>query len=281
MSETLTDRQPLREHIGELRTRLVRSMIVVVIGIGVAWFFHEQIFDWLMQPYTLAMKARHPDVPHYIEYRSLTEPLVVYLKASVVAGGLVVLPYVLFEVWQFIIPGLYKEERGVATWFLLATMVCFYGGVAFCRYLVLGPAVDVLLSIGATNTSASIMMNEYFDFSSRLLFVFGAVFELPVVISFLAFLGMVSHEWLLSKWRYAVVVMFVVSAVLTPPDPVSQTLLAIPLVILYFISVGIAWMFSKRRAAKLAAANGELGPGAFGTQHLESDRTDASGVADD
>lgn len=264
MTEELIDRQPLREHIGELRTRLVRSIIAIVIGIGVAWFFHEQLFDWLMQPYTNAMTAKHPDVPHYIEYRSLTEPLVVYLKVSIVAGTLLVLPYVLFEIWKFVIPGLYKEERSVATWFLLATMVCFYGGVAFCRYLVLGPAVDMLLSIGATNTSASIMMNEYFDFSSRMLFVFGGVFELPVVISFLAFLGMVTHTWLLSMWRYAVVVMFVVAAVLTPPDPVSQTLLAIPLVFLYFVSVGIAWMFAKKREAKSAAILADDGEGVTG-----------------
>ena len=243
-------RAPLREHIGELRTRLVRSMIVLVVAVLVAWFFHEQLFAWLMAPYTKAMQTKFPDVPHYIEYRSLTEPLVVYLKTSMVVGGLLGMPYVLYEIWKFVIPGLYKEERKLATIFLIATMICFFGGVLFCRYLVLDPAVQVLLGIGATNTNASIMMNEYFDFTSRILFVFGLLFELPVVISFLALMGMVSHTWLLSKWRYAVVIMVIVSAILTPPDPVSQMLLAVPLTVLYFVSVGIAWIFSKRRAAK-------------------------------
>lgn len=243
-------RAPLRAHIGELRTRLVRSMIVLVVAFLGAWFFHEELFAWLMSPYTKGMQAKFPDVPHYIEYRSLTEPLVVYLKTSMVVGGLLAMPYVLFEIWKFVVPGLYKEERKLATIFLLATIVCFFGGVLFCRYLVLDPAVQVLLGIGATNTNASIMMNEYFDFTSRILFVFGLLFELPVVISFMALMGMVTHTWLLSKWRYAVVIMVVVSAVLTPPDPVSQLLLAIPLTILYFISVGIAWIFSKRRGKK-------------------------------
>lgn len=255
MTEQEQTRAPLRAHIGELRTRIVRALVVVVLAVIAAWFFHEQLFDWFMAPYTASMQAKHPDVPQYLEYRSLTEPLVVYLKTSMIVGGLLAMPYVLYELWKFVLPGLYKEEQTLATSFLLATLVCFFGGVLFCRYLVLQPAVNVLLSIGATNTSAAIMMNEYFSFTSRMLFVFGLLFELPVVISFLAWMGIVTHTWLLQQWRYAVVVMFIVAAVLTPPDPVSQTLLAVPLVCLYFISVGIAWIFSKRRALKAVAVD--------------------------
>lgn len=256
--EEVQGRAPLRVHIAELRNRILRSLVVVVIAVIAAWAFHEQLFDWLMEPYTNSMKAKFPDEKHYIEYRSLTEPLVVYLKTAFTVGALAALPYVIFEIWRFVIPGLYKEERQLTTSFLVATILCFFAGVFFCRYLVLEPAVWVLLGIGATNTNAAIMMNEYFGFTSRLLFVFGLLFELPVVISFLAFMGLVTHTWLLKQWRYAVVLMFVVSAVLTPPDPVSQTLLAVPLVILYFVSVGIAWMFSKRRAAKRLGDEPEL-----------------------
>lgn len=247
-------RIPLREHIRELRNRLVRALIVITIAVFGAWAFHEQIFDWLMDPYTLAMKERHPDVPHYIEYRSLTEPLVVYFKSSVVAALLVTLPYALTELWLFVLPGLYKEERRMATGFLVSTMVMFYSGVAFCRYLVLGPAVSVLLSIGAANTNASIMMSEYFDFTTRMLLMFGIVFELPVVLSFLAFLGIVDYKWLLKQWRYAVVVMSIVAAVMTPPDPISQILMLLPLIGLYFVSVGVAYFFSRRREKKAVAA---------------------------
>lgn len=248
------ERAPLGEHLRELRTRLIRSMVVLVVAVLTAWFFHELLFDWLMEPYTNAMTKKHPDVPHYIEYRALTEPLVVYLKTSAIVGALVATPYVLYELWKFIVPGLYKEERRMATSFLLATLVFFFTGVLFCRYFVLGPAVGMLLSIGATNTSAAIMMNEYFGFTSRMLFVFGLLFELPVVISFLSFLGLISHRTLLKYWRHAVVVMFIVGATLTPPDPLTQVLLSVPLILLYFISVGVAWVFTTRREAKQAAA---------------------------
>lgn len=245
---------PLSEHLAELRTRLVRGIVVVVVAVVAAWFFHETLFEWLMEPYTIAMKNRHPDVPHYIQYRALTEPFVVYLKTSAIVGGLVAMPYLIYEMWRFVVPGLYKEERQMATSFLFATIVFFFGGVLFCRYLVLGPAVNVLLGIGATNTSAAIMMNEYFSFTSRILFVFGLLFELPVVISFLSFLGIITHRTLWKHWRSAVVVVFIVGAMLTPPDPLTQMLLSVPLVFLYFVSMGVAWFFTTRREARQAAA---------------------------
>lgn len=248
------ERAPLGEHLRELRTRLVRAIVVLVITVIAAWFFHETLFDWLMGPYTDAMKSKHPDVPHYIEYRALTEPLVVYLKTSAIVGALVATPYILYELWKFIVPGLYKEERRMATSFLLATLVFFFTGVLFCRYFVLGPAVGMLLSIGATNTSAAIMMNEYFGFTSRMLFVFGLLFELPVVISFLSFLGLITHRTLLKYWRHAMVVMFIVGAMLTPPDPLTQVLLSVPLSFLYFVSVGVSWFFTTRREARQARA---------------------------
>lgn len=244
-------RAPLVEHIRELRTRLIRSLVVVVVMVAGAWFFHEEFFDWLMAPYTRSMQEKFPDIPHYIEYRSLTEPLIVYFKASGVVGVIAATPYVLFEIWGFVVPGLYKSERQMAGSFLVATLFFFFGGVLFCRYFVMDPAVSMLLNIGATNTSASIMMQEYFSFTSRMLLVFGLLFELPVVISFLSFLGLVTHHTLLKYWRHATVVMFIVGAILTPPDPLTQALLSIPLVMLYFVSVGVSWMFTMRREAKL------------------------------
>lgn len=254
LSEEELQRAPLGEHLRELRTRLIRGIAALAVAVIVAWIFHEVLFDWLMQPYTKAMKAKHPDVPHYIEYRALTEPLVVYLKTSAIVGALAATPYILYEIWKFVVPGLYKQERRMATSFLIATLLFFTTGVLFCRYFVLGPAVGMLLSIGATNTSASIMMNEYFGFTSRMLFVFGLLFELPVVISFLSFLGLITHRTLLKYWRHAIVVMFIVGAMLTPPDPLTQVLLSLPLSLLYFVSVGVSWMFTTRREAKQARA---------------------------
>lgn len=255
----LDQRAPLRAHIGELRTRLVRSVLALTVGVIAAWFFREPLFDWLMQPYTKAMTERFPEDPtQYIEYRSLTEPIVIYLKTAFIGGLLGALPVILYQIWKFVVPGLYKEERSLATSFLLATVALFTTGVLFCRYLVLDYVVGFLLNFGASNTTPAIMMSEYFDFTSRILLIFGLLFELPVIISFLAFLGIVSHTWLYKQWRYAVVGIFILGAVLTPPDPVTQTMLAIPLIALYFASIGVAWFFDKRRERKAARERGEL-----------------------
>lgn len=279
-AQKLDARAPLRAHIGELRTRLVRAVAALFIGVIAAWFFRETLFDWLMQPYTKAMTERFPeDATQYIEYRSLTEPLVIYLKTSFIGGLLAAMPIILYQIWKFVVPGLYKEERSLATSFLLATVVLFIGGVLFCRYMVLDYVVGFLLNFGATNTTPAIMMSEYFDFTSRILLVFGLLFEMPVVISFLAFLGLVTHTWLFKQWRYAVVAIFIVGAVLTPPDPVTQTLLAIPLIILYFISIGIAWFFDKRRERKAARASGELKDDERGTTDLFAEQSETREAA--
>lgn len=252
MSEELLGTEtPLREHLIELRTRFIRMFVALLIAFGVAWFFHEQLFHWLMEPYSLAMKSMFPDQGQYIEFRSLIEPVVVYLKTSLLVGLIVVTPYLLLEIWNFVVPGLYARERKLGVRFLFFTLLLFYTGVLFCRYIVLDPAITVLLGFGSVDTSPSIMMQEYFEFTSKMLLLFGALFELPVVITFLALMGLITHEVLIKHWRIAVVTMFVVGAMLTPPDPLTQAALAVPLTFLYFVSIGIAWVITKsRREAK-------------------------------
>ncbi len=240
-------RLPVTEHLRELRTRVIVSMVAIVVGFGVAWAFHEQIFDWMMQPYGRAMLALHPEETEFIEYRSLIEPVVVYLKTSLLAGFIAVAPFVFLQLWLFVVPGLYEREKKMGIWFLLSSLVLFYGGVTFCRYVVLDPAIEVLLGVGAVNTSPNIMMQEYFAFTSRMLLVFGVLFELPVAISFLAMLGIVTHRGLIRNWRIAVVGMFVVGAMLTPPDPLTQVALAVPMLVLYVFSIAIAYMITKSR----------------------------------
>lgn len=241
------ERAPIVEHLRELKTRLIRMIVAIVLGFALCWFFHEELFAWLMEPYTLAMQTRFPELPQYIEYRSLVEPFIVYLKASLVGGVLLVVPYLLLELWLFVVPGLYAEEKKIGVAFLFFTVIFFFSGVALCRYFVLEPAVHVLLGIGATNTAPAIMMQEYFSFTTRLLFVFGLVFEMPVAISFLSMVGLITHHWLIKQWRIAVVIMTLGAAILTPPDPLTQIAMAVPLVLLYFLSIGIAYLFTKRR----------------------------------
>lgn len=253
--ELLGTEAPLAEHLRELRTRFIRMFVAVLIAFGVAWFFHEQLFSWLMEPYRLAMTKRFPEQTQYIEFRSLVEPVIVYLKSSLLAAIIAVTPYLLLEIWNFVVPGLYARERKLGVRFLIFTLILFYTGVAFCRYVILDPAIDVLLGFGSVDTSPSIMMQEYFDFTSRMLFIFGALFELPVVITFLALTGILTHEPLIRHWRIAVVVMFVVGAIMTPPDPLTQAALAVPLIALYGISIIIAWVITKSRRKEAGAVD--------------------------
>jgi sec-independent protein translocase protein TatC len=246
-------RLPFTEHLRELRTRTLRIVLYVVAGFGIGWAFHESLFLWLMEPYLDAIGAFDEDATG-ISFRSLIEPVVVYLKTALVFGALVAMPAVLTELWLFVAPGLYKNERRLAFPFLLASIVFFTGGAAFCRYVVLAPANFVLLGFGGDHATPVIMMEEYFSFTARLLFVFGALFELPVVVSFLSMVGILDHRFLIKHWRIALVAAFVIGAVLTPPDPLTQIALAVPLVILYGLSIVLAWMISRKRVEAAEAA---------------------------
>lgn len=247
-------RLPFSEHIRELRTRMLWAMGVVAAAFAVAWGFHEALFDWLMQPYGAAVGRVHPEAPQLLQYRSLVEPFIVYLKTSLMIAIIASMPWVFYQIWLFVAPGLYAREKRVALPFLLASIVCFFGGVAFCRYLVLELAIEVLLKMGGVNTSAAIMMQEYFSFTTVLLLAFGAFFELPVVIAFLSLLKFVTSAQLIKAYRYAVVAAFVIGAIMPSPDIFTQSALAVPLIVLYTVSIGIAWFIERARGTGGAAA---------------------------
>lgn len=258
MSQETTGTMTLMEHLRELRKRVVYAVIGFVIAAGVGWAFHAQVFEWLMEPYRRAMQDNYPELEHYIAFRSLIEPFVVYIKTSMAAGLILAGPWMLLQAWLFIGPGLHESERKMALPFLGATLFFFFGGVAFCRYLVLEPTMSVLIDIGIDSANPTIMMQDYFSFTSTMLFVFGLLFELPVVITFLSILELVTAAFLLKQWRMAVVITFIVAAVLTPPDPLSQTMLAVPMVILYMASIGVVFLIERsrdrRRAQETASA---------------------------
>ena len=265
-------RMPFLEHLRELRVRIIYSGIAIVAGFIGAWFFHEELFAWLMEPYELAIRAmpnplhefllsRVPDSGVSIDmeqvaiihYRGLVAPFFVYLKTALLTGVMLAVPILFWQLWRFIAPGLYASERRLAGPFIVGTTVFFFLGVFFCRYVVMEPAVGVLLSIGAQNTEPMIMMQDYFGLVARFLLVFGAVFELPIVVMFLALLGLVTHRTLIKYWRWALILSFIVGAMLTPPDPFTQMALALPLTVLYGISIGIAFVFARRREARIEA----------------------------
>jgi sec-independent protein translocase protein TatC len=180
---------------------------------------------------------------------------VAYLKLALLGGLILALPLILFQVWAFVSPGLYSKEKRYALPFVVSSCALFAGGAYFGWRFAFPIAFQWLLDfsgpVGTTGMSVqpTVMINDYVEFISSMLLVFGGIFELPVVVFFLSIAGIVTHTHLIKFFRYFIVIAFIIAAVVTPPDPMSQLLLAIPLCVLYGISIGIAWLFGRKRAA--------------------------------
>jgi sec-independent protein translocase protein TatC len=243
-------RMSIMEHLAELRTRLIYTIIAIFIGVIVCWFWVDQIFAFLMQPLQMAAPDGKLELAN-IHHKDLAEPVFAMLKTALVAGIFATSPFSLYQLWKFISPGLYTHEKKLAIPFVLLATIMFFGGAAFCYYLVLPYGYQFLMTFGVEISSeAQLMMSEYLGLTTKLLLVFGVVFELPVLAMFLSAMGVIDHKTLLKHWRAAVIGSFVLGAFLTPADPMTQMLLAVPLTILYFISVGVAFFFAKKREEK-------------------------------
>ncbi|MGM0555738.1 MAG: twin-arginine translocase subunit TatC [Myxococcota bacterium] len=237
-------RMSIIEHLGELRTRLLYSLIAIGVGAIVGWIWGEQVLAFLKLPLIESgMELEATDIHH----KGLAEPFYVMLKISLLAGVFMASPYVLYQAWKFVAPGLYADEKKIALPFVFVGTIFFFTGAAFCYYGVLPFGYRFLLEFGMQVSKPELMLEEYISLTTKLMFVFGAVFELPVFAMFLSALGVIDHNTLLKYWRGAVVGSFVLGAFLTPADPMTMMLLAVPLVILYFLSVGVAWLFARRR----------------------------------
>lgn len=240
------------EHLDELRSRLIKVVLAAMVGAGVAWFFREEVLGWLVGPFTEAWHltgfAERPQL-HFPNPAGL---FVAYLKLAIIAGLVMALPIIFYQLWAFIAPGLYSREKKFAIPFVIASTALFAGGAFFGMKVAFPLAFRYLLSYAGTHPdfdiNPTIMVDEYVAFISRMLLAFGAVFELPVLVFFLSVAGLVTHVHLIKFFRYFVVISFVLGAILTPPDLLSQFLLAIPLCLLYGISIGIAWLFSRSKA---------------------------------
>jgi sec-independent protein translocase protein TatC len=248
-------RMPLTAHLEELRTRLIRALIAVGIGFAISYGFSERLVAFLLRPLT----ALRPEEALVIG-TGVTDAFFTKLKVSFIAGVFVASPAVFYQAWQFIAPGLYEREKRVALPFSVAASFFFVAGAAFCYYLVFPVAfrffLDEFTSVGI---AAQIRVSEYLTFTSRMLLAFGATFELPVVTFFLARVGLVTHRTMLAWSRYAIVAIFVVAAVLTPgPDIASQMLMATPLLVLYTLSIGIAYLVARPRPESASEAEDEV-----------------------
>jgi sec-independent protein translocase protein TatC len=228
------------EHLGELRSVLVSSLIALLGLSVVAGFFSGPGLEWLVA-----------DVPvDHLMFLAPSEAFMTRMKLSFILGGLAAFPYIGFRLWRFITPGLFRRERGRIFPVAVSSAALFYGGVVFAYFLVVPVIIEFMLGFATERVQPMISVGAYFATISRLCLAFGLVFQLPVVILLLSLIGIVSPHLFLRQWRYAVVIIFVAAAVFTPPDPVSQVLMAAPLVVLYIGSALIAVVATRHRRRK-------------------------------
>ncbi len=252
------------QHFGELRSRLIKALLGTIPGIWLAWAYKEYLLDFLLAPLAQAWRKLGLGEPT-VHFSNPVDLFVAYMKIAGICGLLASSPWIFYQVWAFIAPGLYKRERFYAVPFVLASTIFFAGG-AFFGYAVVFPAgFETLLSLSGMLPSATIrvqptiMLDEYMTFATRMLLAFGVVFEVPVVVTFLALAGLVNWKQLLAFGRWWVVIASIIAAILTPPDVGSQMMMLVPLVVLYFLSVGIAFFFGPTPPPKVAADEAEVG----------------------
>ncbi len=243
-------RMPLTAHLEELRWRIVRALVAVMVGFCVAYAFAEPLVAFIVRP----LVALRPGQALIIG-TAVTDAFFTKLKVSFVAGVFLTSPVIFYQAWAFVAPGLYSQEKRLALPFSLAASFFFLLGAAFCYRFVFPVAYEFFLEqFASTSISPQIRINEYLSFTSRMLLGFGVTFELPVVTFFLARIGIITHRTLIGYWRYAIVVIFVVAAVLTPgPDVASQMMMATPLLLLYTLSIGVAYFFARTKPADALA----------------------------
>ena len=242
---------PFLKHLEELRSVLIQAAIGIAAGTSVCLMFSDQLVMFLTEP----LRAQFSSGGELIG-TGPAEAFMVKLKTAVACGVVLSSPYSFFQLWRFISPGLLEEEKKFTGPFVAATTGCFLLGILFCIEVVFPFAFQFFLSeFASINLTPSIRIGEYLSFAVTMALVFGLIFELPVVSYFLARIGILTSAWMKSTLRYAIVIIFIISAVLTPPDVVSQTLLAIPLLVLYGISILVVGSVEKRIQGKKSTAN--------------------------
>jgi len=249
-AELEESRMPFLAHLRELRDRVRNAAIFFVLAFGICFYYAEQIYDWLEVPIAdaWASNAKLKAVPFQMHFATLTEPFWVNMSIALWAGIFVASPFIFYQLWKFIAPGLYKRERKITIGFAGFSAVFFTGGALFCYHFVLGRIYEFLLGYASKDTTPTLMLQGYLDLSRDMMLAFGAVFELPLLILFLSMIGMVTHRGLWKFNRWFVVIAFIVGAILTPsPDVVSQILMATPMIALYNVSIVISYIVTRKR----------------------------------
>ncbi len=229
------EKKPFLEHLEELRKRLIRCLVAIAMGFLISYFFSEKAFLLLISPLRKAL----PEGGHLI-FTNLPEMFITYLKVALVMGIMLSSPVIFYEMWKFVAPGLYQNEKRYIIPFVLCSTILFVGGSIFGYFVVFPFGFKFFLGFANESVKALPSVKQYFSFAMKLLIAFGIVFELPVIAYFLTRIGLLTPAFLKNNRKYSIVVIFAVAAIFTPPDVMTQLMMAVPLIVLYEASIVVS-----------------------------------------
>lgn len=238
------------DHLEELRRRIIYSIIAVTVGFFACWRYADHIYQFMQQP---IMEALHRNrMPEKLVYLNPTEPFNLYLKVAFLAGLFVTSPFVLYQVWLFVSPGLYRHEKRYVFPFMFSTVALFLAGGIFGYKMVYPAALNFLIEYGK-QFQPMITIGEYTDLFLTIIIGMGIIFELPILVFFLSLMGIVTAAWMWRNLRYSILVIFIIAAIVTPTtDILNMCIFAAPMVALYVVSIAIAWLVPRQRRARQA-----------------------------
>lgn len=241
-AEEDTKTMGLLDHLNELRARLAKACLAVAIGFGICWVFVDPLFDTLIRP----LLAVLPEGTH-AQYTTLPEAFFTRMYIALVAGIFLASPAIFYQIWAFVAPGLYDEEKRYILPIAFLSAIFFIAGAVFCYFIVFPYAFRFFISFSTPDIVITPKVSDYLSFTIKLLFAFGLIFEMPIFTFFLARLGILTAGMMRKGRKFAIVGIFIVAAILTPPDVLSQVLMAVPMLLLYEISIGVAAIFGKKK----------------------------------
>ena len=254
----MADSNSFTSHFIELRTRLLNSLIFIFIVFIISYIFAEQIYNFLVEPYAKAVKDDL--VSRRLIFTALHETFITYIKVAFFSAIFLGSPVLLIQLYKFIAPGLYKNEKRAILPYLISTPILFLLGGLLVYYLIMPLAIKFFLSFETIGSNSNLpiqleaKVNEYLSLIMRLIFAFGISFQLPILLNLLARVGVVNSNYLKTRRRYVIVIIFAMAAILTPPDPITQVGLAIPLLLLYELSIFTVKFTEKKKEEKIENA---------------------------